>query len=161
MYSIDFSLTNGLGKPSISVYYSGCDIPVKCKGCHNEELWLNKKSLLGYEELLKKVNWYKNFNYKKELIVTFLGGDPLAPYNRNSVMEVSRKLKEDFPEIQLILYSWRNPDEIDKEWVKHFDYGVLGKFDIDNYNENYLPGSSNQIIYDFKTENVLKSIKLK
>lgn len=161
MYAIDFSLTNGLGKPAISVYYSGCDIPVKCKECHNSELWQKQKTKVSDEEFFRLVNNYKNFNHSKELIITFLGGDPLAPYNRDSVIEVSRKLKELYPEVKIVVYSWRTPDEIEESWTEFFDYGVLGKFDIGIYVENRLPASTNQFIYDFKTKQKLPPIKLK
>ena len=30
--------SDGLWYPSISIYYSGCDKPVKCLDCHNPEL---------------------------------------------------------------------------------------------------------------------------
>jgi len=160
VYNIDFSLTNGLGKPAISIYYSGCDIPVKCKDCHNPELWNKSNVNINYKELHRLVSEYKNFNKSAELIVSFMGGDPLAEYNRESTMEVSRRLKEDFPEVVLIVYSWRTPKEIEKEWIEHFDFGVLGQFDIGVLNKGYLPASSNQIIYNFKTNTTLESIKL-
>ena len=160
MYSIDFSLTNGLGKPAISIYYSGCDIPVKCKECHNPELWKKEYPQVGYKELHRLVNGYNEFNDHNELLVSFMGGDPLAEYNRKSTIEISRKLKEDFPGIQLIIYSWRRPDEIAYEWIEHFDFGVLGQFDIGEFKKGYLPSSSNQIIYDFKTKEILEPIKL-
>lgn len=161
MYNVDFSLTNGLGKPSVSIYYSGCDIPVKCKECHNPELWQKSLPQVSYDELYRLIKGYVDFGYSDKLIISFLGGDPLAPFNRNSVMETSEKIKSDFPEAELIIYSWRMPSEIKKEWVKYFDYGVLGKFDIKKYKKGYLPASTNQIIYDFKKNETLNAIKLK
>lgn len=160
MYSIDFSLNNGLGKPSISVYYSGCDIPVKCKACHNSELWAKQASQVDYSELYRLVKNYRDFNYSSDLIVSFVGGDPLAVYNRDSVMSVSSRLKKDFPGIELVIYSWRRPEEIEEDWVKDIDFGVLGQFDIGELREKYLPASSNQIIYNFKSKEVMDPIKL-
>lgn len=161
MYSVDLSLTNGLGKPSVSIYYSGCDIPVKCKECHNFELWAKQDTKIKYEELLRIIKEFNTFNYSNELIVSFLGGEPLAEYNRNSVIEVSKKLKEDFPEVKIIIYSWRLPEDIKDEWVENIDLGVLGQFDIGELRADYLPASSNQIIYDFNSKEVLPAIKLK
>lgn len=160
MYYIDFSLTNGLGKPAISIYYSGCDIPRKCNDCHNAELWKKQANNLTYDEVYKKVKWYQDFQKSDKLRVSFLGGEPLASYNVDSVMNISKKLKEDFSDIELIVYSWRKPVQIKDEWVENFDYGVLGQFDIGEYQENLLPASSNQIIYDFKTGEVLDPVKL-
>jgi len=160
LYYVDFSLTNGLSKPSISIYYSGCDIPTKCKDCHNPELWKKQKEALTYEEIYKKVKWYKDFQ-KEKLRVSFLGGEPLASYNVDSVIEISKRLKEDFSNIELILYSWRKPELIEEEWVKYFDYGVLGEFKMDSLQEGFLPASKNQIIYDFKNKEALPPIKLK
>lgn len=160
MYYVDFSLTNGLGKPAISIYYSGCDIPNKCIDCHNSELWQKQESKLTYDEIYKKVKWYQGFQKSQAIRVSFLGGEPLASYNVKSVIDVSQRLRADFPDIELIIYSWRKPWEIEKEWIEHFDYGVLGQFDIGEYQENLLPASTNQIIYDFKTGEVLDPVKL-
>lgn len=158
MYNIDFSLINGLGKPSISIYFSGCDIPVKCKECHNPELWKHQDNQVDYDELYRLVKSSKSF--AKELIISFLGGDPLAPYNRELTQEISCRLKQDFPGVILVMYSWRLPNQMEDEWIKYFDYGVLGQFDIGEFKEGFLPASTNQIIYDFKTGTTLDSIKI-
>lgn len=160
MFNIDFSLNNGLGKPAISVYYSGCDIPVKCNECHNPELWNKTNSKVEYKELHRLIKGYSEHRYSDNLTIAFLGGDPLAVYNRDSVMETSRKLKEDFPDAELILYSWRLPEQIEENWVKDFDFGVLGQFDIDKFRKDYLPASTNQIIYNFKTKETMAPIRL-
>lgn len=159
MYSIDFSLNNGLGKPSVSIYFSGCDIPNKCPNCHNPELWLPQENQVDYDELYKIIK--KTQSFTKDLTVSFLGGEPLASYNRELVKKISGKLKKDFPEIKLILYSWRSIDEIEESWITNFDYGVLGKFKIDQLQEGYLPASSNQVIYNFKTKKIIKAVKIR
>ena len=161
MYNVDFSLTNGLGKPAVSIYYSGCDIPVKCKDCHNPELWQPSKPKVGNDELYRLIRDYYQFDYSDQLRIAFLGGDPLASYNRESVVEVAAQLKKDFPDAELIIYSWRLPEEIEDEWVENFDLGVLGQFEIGEYKENYLPASTNQIIYDFRTKEIMQPIKLR
>lgn len=160
MYSIDLSLTNGLGKPAISIYYSGCDIPVKCKECHNPELWNKQKSRIGYPELLRVISSYNSFNFSKQLRIAFLGGEPFSKDNRESVISTAKQLKDDFKDCQIIVYSWRKPDEIEKAWVENIDIGVLGQFDIGEFKEGYLPASSNQVIYDFNSQRELESIKL-
>lgn len=159
MYNVDFSLTNGLGKPSVSIYFSGCDIPTKCKDCHNPELWSEQESKVDYDELYNLVQSSQSFS--RELRVSFIGGDPLTPNNRIKVKEIAEKLKEDFPGIILILYSWRLPKQIEDNWIKDFDYGVLGQFDINSFQDGYLPASANQIIYNFKTKEVENPIKIK
>lgn len=161
MYSVDLSLTNGLGKPAVSIYYSGCDIPVKCKGCHNYELWAKQDTKIEYEELYRIIDEFNTFHYSDELIVSFLGGEPFAEYNRNSLMKTAKKVKEDFPGVKTVVYSWRTVDKIDPEWVKNIDLGVLGQFDEGELVEDYLPASTNQIIYDFNEEVELPAIKLK
>lgn len=161
MYSVDFSLTNGLGKPAISIYYSGCDIPVKCKGCHNSELWAKQDVKVSHEELFRLIKSYNDFSMSKEFTVAFLGGDPLAEYNRESLMYVTKKLKEEYDNVKIVIYSWRTPEEIEENWIKYSDYGVLGQFDIGILREGYLPASSNQFIYDFKLKKKLPTINLK
>lgn len=161
MYSVDLSLTNGLGKPAVSIYYSGCDIPVKCRECHNSELWNKQDTKIEYDELIRIIKEFNTFHYSDELIVSFLGGEPFAPYNRNSVIEVSKRLKEDFPKVKTIVYSWRLPEQVEDEWIENIDLGVLGQFDIRELREDYLPASSNQVIYDFNKKEVMPAIKIK
>ena len=146
--------SDGVNHPSVSVYFHGCDKPVKCKGCHNSQLWefdeipIDEKKL--YKQIKTQIKKIKDF-YPK-VAVCFLGGEPLSPQYRSFVYYLSHMFSND-DNVITILYSWRTLENInnDEELVKvtsEVDYGILGEFD-ENCLVDDFPASSNQIIYDF------------
>lgn len=165
-YLIDFNLKNGLGNPSVSLYLSGCDKPVKCKGCHNYELQnigdaefnINKV----YEELKEYIT--KGMGIFNLRYVSYLGGEPLAPYNREITKIISKRIREEF-KVKNILYSWRTLKEIREQklgdYIKYMDYGILGAYEEETRIEHRLPSSSNQYIYNFNKDKKEKDIILK
>ena len=145
---------DGLWYPSISVYYSGCDKSIKCKKCHNPELQLkgigyktnNKNLIQDIEE--KLIMWLSTY---KIISICYLGGEPLSTWNRNSVLNVSKYFKNKYQnQICNILYTWRyiNDLSILEKYIKYMDYGVLGDFQEECKDLNYIPASSNQYIYN-------------
>ena len=164
-YHIDYSLKNGLGHPSVSLYLLGCDNPVKCEGCHNGELIPESNESINMERLKKLLysSLKKAQFFNKNIYLSFLGGEPLSEYNRDIVLELSEHFKNTFKNINTVLYSWRTPEIIYDElngFISYIDYGVLGSFDIDKKQDGYIPSSKNQIIYNFKSDEVLERIKL-
>jgi anaerobic ribonucleoside-triphosphate reductase activating protein len=166
-YIIDYNLKNGLGKPSISLYLTGCDKKIKCFGCHNYEL--QKESINNYnvEEIFKKMEkLYVNARiFNKETKIVFLGGEPTASYNIDIVYEISKLFREKYENADTVLYSWRNleeiEDQIDFKKIRYIDYGVLGSYDEELHEDKVLPASSNQYIYDFENKKKLKPIEIK
>lgn len=165
-YSIATSInSDGLYKPAISIYFNGCDKKVKCKNCQNKEL---QKPFVGYNnnidgminELKRYIKMFLEFN--KELRIAFVGGEPLAEYNIEAVYEISKFIKEKYKNSITIVYSWRTIDDINreslKENLKYIDIGILGEFIEDSFEENIIPASKNQCIYDFKNKKTLNSI---
>lgn len=165
-YAITNSInSDGFYKPAISIYFSGCDKPVKCKDCQNIEL---QQQEVGYcndignllLELDSHIKKFKEFH--SELRVCFVGGEPLAPYNRKAVYGISKYLKDNYKDVITIVYTWRTIEDIInqnlREFLQHVDYGVLGEFKIESFVENTIPASSNQIIYDFKNKKIIKPI---
>jgi anaerobic ribonucleoside-triphosphate reductase activating protein len=157
--------SDGLWYPSISIYYSGCDKPIKCKDCHNPELQqcnngfatTSDKLIQDIETILK--DWLNTYN---QMSLCFLGGEPLAEWNRESVQKVSEYFKEHYPtQIYNVVYSWRYIEDLQqlKQYIKYMDYGVLGDFQIENRDVSYIPSSSNQYIYDFNNNIKLPHIK--
>jgi len=132
---------------SLSVYFSGCDANPKCKGCHNPEL---HNPYYGYKtEIPQLVDIVLNkLKLLPKPVLAFLGGEPLAPYNREAVKEVARAVKTIYPESLILLFSWRMPEDIYTEklldHVKYIDEFVLGRFDITKKTDDF-PASSNQI----------------
>lgn len=166
-YTIDYSLKNGLGKPAVSIYLTGCDKPIKCDDCHNWELQEESKEQYDIKKMKERIDKYIKdfFKFHKSLHVSILGGEPLAEYNRKITYEISKYIKEKYPNSTIIIYSWRTIDQIFKEgiksYIKYIDYGVLGAYDKELYIENTIPSSTNQYIYDFKYDKINKPIILK
>ena len=166
-YTIDYSLMNGLGHPSISIYLTGCDAPIKCVGCHNWELQARSKVLYNFKTILETLdNAINNFlQFHSKLYVSFLGGEPLTPYNRELTQLLSKYVKNKYPDAKTVVYTWRTLTDIQKdnlgEYLKYMDYGVLGEFKQELYVPNILPSSTNQYIYNFKTECLMPTITLK
>jgi anaerobic ribonucleoside-triphosphate reductase activating protein len=143
---------------SVSIYYQGCDRQPKCPMCHNLHTW---EPFKGFEMTNDEI--IESLIYKTEPLIeqgmtvalVFLGGEPLAPYNRDSTYEVSKFFKEKFGDkIVTTLYSWRMPVEIaDQEllkFVRYIDEFVLGPYrhDMRNVDENgniLFPASTNQL----------------
>lgn len=92
---------NGKGI-SVSLWVSGC--PHRCKGCFNSETW-NPES--GYnipsnlkEQIIEAITAngiQRNFS--------ILGGEPLAPYNQEFVLDILTAVREAFPHIKIYLWT--------------------------------------------------------
>ena len=84
-----FGLVDGPGIRTV-IFLSGCHL--RCKYCHNPEMWVMGKYNYMPEELAKKI--LRNKNY---LIhgggVTFSGGEPLL--QSNFIIEVAKILKKE------------------------------------------------------------------
>ena len=156
---------DGLWYPSISIYYSGCDRPVKCVDCHNPELQqrdigfktTSKQLISDIEE--KLIEWLDIY---ETISLCYLGGEPLAEWNRQSTLEISQYFKIKYKnKICNIVYSWRYLEHFEtlKQYLIYMDYGVLGDFQIAKRNINYIPSSNNQYIYDFKNKTKLLPIR--
>jgi len=156
---------DGLWYPSISIYYSGCDKIIKCLNCHNPELQqqnngykiINEQLIKDIELILK--NWLDIY---PEISLCYLGGEPLSLWNRESVYLISKYFKTKYGDkICNIVYTWRYWEDIDhiKKYITYMDYGVLGDFQEEYKNLNYIPSSTNQYIYDFKNNIKIKPIR--
>lgn len=157
-YVIDYSLKNGLGNPSVNLYLMGCDKPVKCKDCHNWEMQDINLEDFNYQTMIDELETFikKSMLFQKEPWLCILGGDPLIKENKPITMSVSSHLKEVFPKLKIVVYSWHEPQEL-----QNVDYGVLGPYESSLHIENMLPSSTNQYIYDFNNKTKLEPIKLK
>ena len=161
-YRIDYSLSNGLGKPGLSLFFKGCDKPNKCINCHNPELQNIDKNKIDVEKLKREIIRYidDSINYSDKYYVSFLGGDPLTKHNREYLLKISKFIKEKYKNIETVVYTWRSLDKINNKHIKYIDYGVLGEFKKELHQKNMLPGSKNQVIYDFNDKEELDHIKL-
>ena len=84
-----FGLVDGPGIRTV-VFLSGCKL--RCKYCHNPEMWVKGEENYTPEELAKKLLRNKNY-FKRKGGVTFSGGEPLL--QSKFIIEVAKILKKE------------------------------------------------------------------
>lgn len=94
-----FDIANGDGIRT-SIYFTGC--PIHCEGCFNQELWDP-----NYGEEYTEQTYQEIKNSMNEHIsgLSILGGEPLSGYNVNTVIELCKHFKTDFPNKTLYLWT--------------------------------------------------------
>jgi anaerobic ribonucleoside-triphosphate reductase activating protein len=137
----------------VSLFVSGCDF--HCKECHNSEAW--------------DYNYGNNFNqttlnFLKHSIsesyisgLSILGGEPLAPKNREDVFEIIREVKKEFPNKTIWLWSGYTFETIKEKNIipidvlNMIDVLVDGLFEIEKRDLSLkYRGSRNQRVIDIK-----------
>ena len=160
---VPFEVCNGKGV-GISLFVQGCDL--RCSGCFNPEAWGFDGGKEWNENVKQKFFDLLSRYYIKR--VTFLGGEPLAQKNTDEILSLVKKVKREFPDKSVWLYSgytWNqimNPvatDNFDqdrdtwlkqrKEIVEQCDVFVDGRY-VDELRDITLPfrGSTNQRVID-------------
>lgn len=84
-----FGLVDGPGIRTV-IFFNGCKL--RCKYCHNPEMWTKKDNNYTVDEIVHKVLRSKPY-FKNNGGVTFSGGEPLL--HSDFIIEVSKKLKKE------------------------------------------------------------------
>ena len=84
-----FGLVDGPGIRVI-VFFNGCKL--RCKYCHNPEMWTKKEENYSPQELVDKIKRYKPY-FKDKGGVTFSGGEPLL--HSKFIIETAKLLKQE------------------------------------------------------------------
>lgn len=138
-------IANGRGV-RVVLWVSGCNH--KCKECHNPQTW-DINSGIPFTENDYTI-LYKALDKPYIDGITFSGGDPLHPNNRETVYNISTQLKKDLPnKTQWVYtgYSWE--DIYNLPIMNNLDVLVDGEFKIDLKDITLLfKGSSNQRLID-------------
>ena len=140
-------MLNGTGLRTV-LWVSGCNH--NCPGCQNPETHPETSGIPFDKEALEELLTSLNKDYVEGL--TFSGGDPLYPKNREEVTSIARLVKQKFPEKNIWLYTGYLFEEIkDLEIIKYLDIIVDGEFLIKLKDNNlHWKGSSNQRVIDVK-----------
>lgn len=85
-----FGLVDGPGIRTV-IFLSGCKL--RCKYCHNPEMWVKGKENYTSDDLIKKILRNKPYFKRNSGGVTFSGGEPLLQVD--FLIDVCRKLKEE------------------------------------------------------------------
>lgn len=145
----DMDISNGEGI-GIALFTQGC--PYHCKNCFNPETWDFESGKDWNQETENLIIELMKPDYIKRL--TILGGEPLIERNIEPLTKLLTKVKENYPEKKVWLYTGGNfESEIEKNinLIKNIDIIIDGKF-IDSLKNPKLKfrGSSNQRVIDVK-----------
>lgn len=141
-----FSTNNG---PGIRVVFwtSGCNH--KCKGCHNPETWDVNSGKEVTKDTYKELA--ESLNHSFISGVTWSGGDPLHPQNRNEIGNLITFVNDNFQKNQWLYTGYKWEEIKDLFFIKFLDVVVDGPFieELKNINLKFR-GSSNQRLIDVK-----------
>lgn len=130
----------------VVLWVAGCTH--KCKQCQNPITWDINGGLEFGESEKKEIFDQLDESYISG--ITFSGGDPLHPQNRQPVYELAKEIKEKYPDKTIWLYTGFLWEEIkDLPIVPYLDVLVDGEFKIDLLDPQlHWKGSSNQRVID-------------
>ena len=140
---VNDSIVDGPGL-RYAVYTQGCTH--HCKGCHNPQTHDPK----GGRETDTGIIWREIEENPLLSGITFSGGDPLYPGNRETVARLAHKVRERFPKKTVWLYTGYRYEEIaDLPLLSDVDVLVDGRFEADKRDVKlHWKGSSNQRVID-------------
>ena len=132
----------------VVLWTAGCTH--QCEGCQNPQTW-DVSGGIPFDEKAEKELFD---DLDKEYIsgITFSGGDPMHPFNREEVLRLAKKVKQTLPDKTVWMYTGFLFEELkDKVDLSDIDVLVDGEFKKElNDNNLHWVGSSNQRIIDVK-----------
>ncbi len=143
----DIDISNGEGT-GMALFCSGC--PLHCPNCFNQELWDFNSGKKWTPEIEKQFIKLTNRPYINR--VSFLGGEPLADQNIESISSIISKLDKTKKIWIYTGYTWEELAKRDKiKYILTADVLVDGRY-VDELKDYRLKfkGSSNQRIIDIK-----------
>lgn len=119
-----------------------------CKGCHNPITWDPEGGLLFDEAAQKEI--YDQLDKPYISGLTFSGGDPMHSANRADVRNFAAKVRQDYPDKTIWLYTgelWKNI--MNDGIMQYIDVLVDGEF-VEEQKDATLhwKGSANQRVID-------------
>lgn len=101
------NLSNGTGF-RVVLWVSGCNH--HCSGCHNPETWDPNGGKPFTEKQEKQIIKYLKPNYIQGLTIS--GGDPLMPCNRETVLNLCKRVKDFYPNKDIWIYTGYTYEEL-------------------------------------------------
>ena len=155
-------IANGPGI-RVSFWVQGC--PHKCYNCQNPETWDFNGGKEFTAETLQEIKDALTANGIQRNL-SILGGEPLCQENLFLTMLVIKEVKEQFPNINIYLWTGYTIEELHGKSSPHLKY-ILNNIDVlidgrylESKRDITLPlrGSSNQNIIDMKKFDFSKKI---
>lgn len=130
----------------VVLWVAGCTH--HCKECQNPITW-DINGGLEFDEAAKK-EIFDELDKSYVSGITFSGGDPLHPQNRQPIYELAKEIKEKYPRKTVWLYSGFEWEEIkDLPIIPYLDVMVDGRFKLELLDTQlHWKGSSNQRVID-------------
>lgn len=152
-----YDFDNGPGV-RVVLWTQGC--PHRCLGCHNPHTWKEEAGRL-FSEQERTFIWEK-LNEYVEKDFSVLGGEPLAPYNREGVCSLLKWLKEKRPGLDVWVWTGYRYEEIQGlEVMQYIDVLVDGPFSMAEVDLSFRwKGSSNQRVIDMRRTRMGKAMVL-
>ena len=150
-------IANGPGV-RVSLFVSGCTH--HCKNCFNQEAWDFDFGQPFTQQTIEEIIAHLRPSYIRGL--TLLGGEPFDPRNQPAVVELLRRVKQEFPEKTVWAFSGYLFDRdilpgrlgdprITREYLSYVDVLVDGPFVEEKKNLSLrFRGSENQRLIDVK-----------
>ena len=142
----------------VVLWVAGCSH--HCPECQNPITWDPEGGLPFTDKEREEIAG----ELKKDYVsgITFSGGDPLHPSNRDEVTDLARSIRRDFPDKTIWLYTGYLWEEVESlEIVRYLDVLIDGEFQLKNKDLNlHWVGSSNQRVIDVPTTLKLGQIVL-
>ncbi len=128
------------------LFLQGCHL--QCKYCHNRDTWdMNGGEYKSVDEIIEKINRYKNYMIPSGGGVTVTGGEPLLQYN--FVLELFKRLKEEGISTCVDTSGMVGLTDVIKEVLKYTDLVLLDIKHIDEEKCKELVGVSNKRELEF------------
>lgn len=140
-------MLNGEGL-RVVLWVSGC--LHKCRECQNPFTWDVNQGLVFDRSAKKEIEEQLEKNYISG--ITFSGGDPLHPENKNEIYELAKEFKEKYPQKTIWLYTGSLWEEIKEDPImEYLDVVIDGEFVVEK-KDTLLRwrGSGNQRVIDVK-----------
>lgn len=140
-------ISNGIGI-RVSLFVQGCEF--HCKGCFNPETWNFEGGKEFNTHTLSTI--LKLCDDEKIQGLSILGGEPMHPKNRETVVDIMRAFKFKFPNKDIWMWTGytlenllaENDDDV-KSMLIYLDYLIDGQFVEEKKNLNLKwAGSENQ-----------------
>ena len=140
----------------VVLWVSGCTH--KCPGCHNPVTWDIEGGLPFDQEAKQELFDELDKDYVSG--ITFSGGDPLHPQNREEVGELIEEIKRRYPQKTIWLYTGFSWEEIEGlPFIRYIDVLVDGRFEQNAADSQlHWKGSMNQRVID--VQDTIKSGKV-
>ena len=109
--SMDISNGSGIG---VAAFVQGCHM--HCTGCFNQETWNFDGGKEWTEEVENK--FLKMINKPYITRVSILGGEPLAVENCKDVYDLCKRIKQEFPNKKIWVYTGYTYENLSDEQLK-------------------------------------------